>query len=84
MSWNTCKKRLSTAGFEKSADFKEFVEEMLEIYDKMIMMVEKERNRFVVWEGSLGLNPKIVKFFGDIQNGEYARASGGQVAKMLE
>lgn len=59
------------------------MDELTDIYDKLLMMVEKEKSRFTVWHTTLGLNPKIVKFLNDVENGDYARTSGCQVAQML-
>lgn len=66
MSWNVCKKKMTQAGYKKPENFEDFVEEVSGLYDKLVMMIEQEKSKFIVWSTTLGLNPKIVKFLRDV------------------
>lgn len=57
---------MTQAGYKKPENFEDFVEEVSGLYDKLVMMIEQEKSKFIVWSTTLGLNPKIVKFLRDV------------------
>ena len=83
MSWTTCKKKLASVQIDKDEAWNEFVAEVEEVYDKLIGNIESEKQKFRAWHTTVGLNPKIVKFLGEVSNGRYSTSSGSQLYELL-